>query len=81
MSKEMLMSAEEVKAQMDGGGDLLIIDVRDAEDYAKEHISGAVSVPDFFYHLTTTSDEELETTYKKFAELLSAAGLKNGNSR
>ena len=78
MSTEMLMSAEEVKTQIDAGENILIIDVRDAADYAKEHISGAVSVPDFFYHLTTTSDEELETTYNKFAEILSAAGLKNG---
>lgn len=78
MNNEMLMSAEDVKTQIDAGADILIIDVRDAEDYAKEHISGAVSVPDFFYHLTTTSDEELDITYKKFAEILSAAGLKNG---
>lgn len=79
MSNEnTLVSAEQVKTMLDSDEDVLIIDVRDAEDYAKEHITGAVSVPDFFYHLTTTSEEELETTYKKFEDMLSVAGLKLG---
>ncbi len=78
MTDEILLSAEAVKTLMDNGEDILLIDVRDGEDYAKEHIAGAVSVPDFFYHLTTTSPDELEQTYTKFEQMLSAAGLKPG---
>lgn len=77
-TENILVSAESVKSLIDQGEDILLIDVRDGEDYKVEHISGAVSVPDFFYHLTTTTSEELETTYKKFEEMLSAAGLKPG---
>lgn len=78
MNEDILLSAESLKKLIDGGTDILIIDVRDADDYSKEHIAGAVSVPDFFYHLTTSSSVELDNTYTKFSEMLSAAGLKNG---
>lgn len=78
MKESILLSAEELKELIDQGEDLLVIDVRDAADYAEEHISGAVSVPDFFYHLTTTSTDELEATYAKFEEMLSKVGLKAG---
>ena len=50
MSDTILLSAEDVKAMLDKGEELLLIDVRDGEEYGKEHISGAVSVPDIFYH-------------------------------
>lgn len=78
MSQDILLSAESVKTSLEKADDLLIIDVRDAADYEKEHISGAVSVPDFFYHLTTTATDQLESTYAKFEEMLSAVGLKPG---
>ena len=75
MKDGILLSTEAVKSMVDEGADLLIIDVRDAADYEKEHISGAVSVPDFFYHLTTTSDAELQETYSKFETILKSVGL------
>ena len=78
MNQEILLSAELVMELKENGEDLLLIDVRDAADYEKEHISGAVSVPDFFYHLTTTASDQLENTYVKFEEMLSAVGLKPG---
>ncbi len=78
MSDTILLSAEDVKAMIDKGEELLLIDVRDGEEYGKEHISGAVSVPDIFYHLSTTSTDGLSETYKKFGEILSAVGLKPG---
>ena len=78
MSDTILLSAEDVKAMLDKGEELLLIDVRDGEEYGKEHISGAVSVPDIFYHLSTTSADGLSETYQKFGEILSAVGLKPG---
>lgn len=78
MTESIVLSPHDVKAALDNGEDLLLIDVRDAADYAKEHISGAVNVPDIFYHLTTSSDDELEATYGKFEKLLSGIGLKPG---
>lgn len=76
MTESLLLTASDVKAMQENGEDILLIDVRDGADYAEEHISGAVSVPDIFYHLTTTSDEELGATYEKFEEILSSVGLK-----
>ncbi|MCG8316976.1 MAG: sulfurtransferase [Pseudomonadales bacterium] len=78
MTGSIMLSANEVKTMLEKGDDILIIDVRDGEDYSKEHISGAVSVPDIFYHLSTTSEDGLNETYKKFEETLSAVGLKPG---
>ena len=42
----------------------LIIDVRDGDDYKTEHIAGAVSIPQIFYHLSTTTDEEPKQFFK-----------------
>ena len=78
MTDNILLSASEVKSMLDRGEPILVIDVRDGEDYAKEHITGAVSVPDIFYHLSTTSEDGLAETYQKFEEILSAVGLKPG---
>lgn len=78
MSDAILLSASDVKTLMDSGENILVIDVRDAEDYKKEHISGAVSVPDIFYHLSTTSEGGLQETYQKFEDILSAVGLQPG---
>ncbi|MCG8670408.1 MAG: sulfurtransferase [Pseudomonadales bacterium] len=78
MSDSILLSASDVKTMLDSGEDILVIDVRDGEEYGKEHISGAVSVPDIFYHLSTTSTDGLSETYQKFEEILSEVGLKPG---
>ena len=78
MTDSILLTASDVKTLLDNGEDILLIDVRDGEEYSKEHISGAVSVPDIFYHLSTTSSDGLSETYAKFEEILSAVGLKPG---
>lgn len=78
MNDSILLSVSDIKAALDNGEDILLIDVRDAADYAEEHISGAVNVPDIFYHLTTTSTDELSATYQKFEDILSGVGLKPG---
>lgn len=78
MNDDILLSAESVKKLIEDEAEILLVDVRDAEDYETEHIIGAVSVPDFFYHLTTSSADEMDKTYAKFNDMLSAAGLKSG---
>ena len=53
----------------------LIIDVRDGDDYKTEHIAGAVSIPQIFYHLSTTTDEELTQSKVVFEELFRRVGV------
>ena len=53
----------------------LFIDVRDAKDYEKEHISGAISIPQIFYHLSTTTKAELTQSKVVFEELFQRAGV------
>ena len=36
----------EVKAKLDGGEPLVLIDLRSARDYAQGHIEGAISIPE-----------------------------------
>lgn len=78
MTESIVLSADELKSALTNGDEILLIDVRDAADYAQEHIPGAVSVPDIFYHLTTTSEDDLSATYQKFEDTLSGVGLKPG---
>lgn len=61
--------------ELQHSGEALIIDVRDSADYAKEHVTGAISIPQIFYHLSTTSDEELEKSKEVFEELFRRAGV------
>lgn len=39
------ITPEEAKARIDAGEEIVIVDVRGASYYAKEHIAGAVSAP------------------------------------
>ncbi|GAG11355.1 unnamed protein product, partial [marine sediment metagenome] len=39
-------SAEEVKAQLDAGINLVIVDSRPKTSYAQSHITGAISIPE-----------------------------------
>lgn len=68
----LLSPAEALQRQTDGA---LIIDVRDAEDYKNEHIAGAVSIPQMFYHLSKTADEDLEEAKGVFQDLFRKAGV------
>ncbi|HIA02430.1 MAG TPA: hypothetical protein EYN06_02425 [Myxococcales bacterium] len=49
------VSVDELKAALDAGARLGILDARPASDYVKEHISGAVSVP--FYEASKYLDQ------------------------
>ena len=39
------ISAEEVKAKLDAGANLVIVDSRSKANYEKSHIAGAISIP------------------------------------
>lgn len=70
----VLSPAEALSLQSEGA---LIIDVRDADDYSEEHVSGAVSIPQMFYHLSKTADEDLDEAKTVFEELFRKAGVKS----
>lgn len=74
MSNKILYSSQEVQKLSDEGK-ALIIDVRDSEEYAEEHIPGAVNIPDMFYELSMTTKEGLSEMTNKFKKLFSAAGI------
>lgn len=40
-----LLTAEQAKARMDSGDEIIVLDVRTAEEYAEAHIPGAVLLP------------------------------------
>lgn len=69
-----LLSPAEALALQESG-EALIIDVRDGEDYAKEHIAGAVSIPQMFYHLSKTANEDLDEAKSVFEQLFQEAGV------
>lgn len=68
-----LVSPEDAMQLQEDGA--LIIDVRDADNYKESHISGAVSIPQIFYHLSTTTDAELKQSKIVFEELFQRAGV------
>ena len=74
VSASRLLSPKEVQT-LQASGEALVVDVRDADDYAAAHIAGAVSIPQIFYHLSTTTPEELEESKQLFQDLFRAAGI------
>jgi thiosulfate/3-mercaptopyruvate sulfurtransferase len=65
--KELQKLADESKA--------VIVDVRDAEEYAKDHIPGAVNIPDMFCELSMTTKDGLRKMTDHFKRLFSEAGI------
>ena len=53
--------ADELKAQLDAGKDVLIIDVRNARSFEKETIPGAINIPleELEEHLKTIPKDKL----------------------
>jgi len=59
---------------------VVIIDTRDPETYAADHIPGAVNIREIFTYLATTDAEGLDAIAHKFAELFGAAGISGGET-
>ena len=74
MGDKVLYSPSEVNELMKGDN-VIVIDIRDAEDYQEEYISGAVSVPDIFFCLSMTTPEGLEELHQTFTGHFSEIGL------
>jgi thiosulfate/3-mercaptopyruvate sulfurtransferase len=72
-SKPLITTTE--LAEMMETEKVVLIDVRDAEEYEEEHIPGAVNIPDVFYYLVDTSPEGMEDFRNHFAKLFGEAGL------
>ena len=54
---------------------MVIIDTRDAEAYASEHIPGSVNLREIFTYLATSTPEGLEDLKQSFTSQLGAVGL------
>jgi thiosulfate/3-mercaptopyruvate sulfurtransferase len=74
MQNKILYSPKELQ-KLAGEGKAVIIDVRDVEEYAKDHIPGAVNIPDMFYELSMTTEDGLREMTDKFKRLFSEAGI------
>lgn len=52
-----------------------MVDVRDTEEYEKEHIPGAVNIPEMFYTLSMTTPEGIKEMSDIFIPLFSKNGI------
>jgi len=73
-SVKTLYTPEDVK-DLIGREDVLLLDIRDKEDYEEAHISGAVNVPEVFYYLSESSPDGLARLHEEFRAHFSKAGL------
>lgn len=74
MDEKILYTPSEVSEMMKGD-DVVVIDIRDAEDYKEDHISGAVNVPDVFFYLSMTTPDGLDELHQTFTRHFSEIGL------
>jgi thiosulfate/3-mercaptopyruvate sulfurtransferase len=74
MSTNILYTATQTKKLIDAGK-VTIIDVRDSEEYAEDHIPGAVNIPEMFFELSMTTEEGLREMTEIFTRLFSEAGI------
>ena len=73
-STKILYSPLEVN-QLRNSQAAVIIDVRDADDYAKGHIPGAVNLPELFSTLSMTTPEGLQELENTLKPLFRKAGI------
>ena len=58
-------------------GTAVLVDVRDAETFAKEHIPSAVNIPEMFTTLSMTTPEGLQEMQDIFVPLFRKAGIRH----
>jgi len=75
MTGEYLIEADELYASLKDE-DLFIIDTRDALEYNKAHIPGAVNISEFFTYLSTSGSGGHGAMVRHFKSWLGYAGLK-----
>ena len=74
MELPILVSPADLSKQM-AEVPMVIIDTRDADTYAAEHLPGAVNLREIFTYLATSSTEGLEALKESFSAQLGAIGL------
>lgn len=74
MSQKILYTPHEVK-ELVAKEPVVLIDIRDAEQFKKGHIPNAVNIPDIFFYLSESTPEGLANMQNKFKDLFSNAGL------
>lgn len=74
MSNKIMYSTQEVQEMLETN-EITLVDVRDAEEYAEDHIPGSVNIPDMFYELSMTTEEGLREMTDKFTKLFQTAGI------
>lgn len=75
MTEKIMYTTSEASELLNKGA-ALAVDVRDAQDYAKGHIPGAVSLPEMFTTLSMTSSEGLQELQDIFVPLFRKAGIR-----
>lgn len=74
MELPILVSPADLSKQM-AEVPMVIIDTRDADTYAAEHLPGAVNLREIFTYLATSSTEGLQDLKASFSAQLGAIGL------
>ena len=74
MTNQILYSPEELQ-DLISKGNTIVVDIREDVDYKKNHIPGAVNIPDIFFFLAETSTEGLKEFQDKFQKEFSDAGI------
>lgn len=74
MSQKILYTPHEVN-ELVSKEPVVLIDIRDAEQFKKGHIPNAVNIPEIFSYLSESTPEGLANMHKKYKDLFSQAGL------
>ena len=74
MNSQLLYSPAEADKRL-RNGEAILVDVRDAEDFKRAHIPGAVNIPEMFTTLSMTTPEGLQEMQDIFTPLLRNAGI------
>lgn len=76
MNNKILYSPKEADQKLRSGAAILV-DVRDAEDFEKGHISGAVNIPEMFTTLSMTTPDGLQEMQDILIPLFRNAGIRH----
>lgn len=76
MTKKIIYTPGEANEKL-GNGSAILVDVRDAGEYAKGHIPGAVNIPEMFTTLSMTTQEGLQELQDIFVPLFRNAGIRH----
>jgi len=74
MSEHVLISPSELSELLTSGS-VVLIDTRDAANYAEAHLPGAVNIHEIFTYLATSTPQGLAELREKFSKAFGDAGL------